>query len=310
LGSGEDVGDMRIFYTAAGEQEVSICAVQAEDSFRRFRPDVDGTTQTHLDRAERWNNSNGCAGGAYELVEDEEAPAEESCCCCLSILLVLLGLVFPRSVSSPPSSHPCLNFFPPSDTALPCGLRIFVLCASDGTATVQVLLVKGGMHDMEYMFDRAGKGVHRKLWALRVASYVLLVVGLALVFGPIAELLSFLPFVDALLRNVFLIVAMALAAVLQATVLAVSWVYHHPEVLGGVLAGCGSLFCLKSAVRSECSPPLGSEAECHGTLVLGYVLLGLSLLPGLYWGYLQIQEYRFISAVKAEMRVRRCAGVT
>merc|ERR1711871_1198664 len=146
---------MRIEYSFVGEGDVSICAVQTESTFRRFRKDTDGTIEGHE------------AVHDHEHIDDIEPPAEESCCVCASLILMLVGAVFPHTI----------------------------------------LLVEDGRVGKDEMFRNARSSIGRAQWLMRIFGFVLMTAGIYLIFSPVAELLSFLPWIDSLLKGLFVLVA-------------------------------------------------------------------------------------------------------
>ena len=63
---------------------------------------------------------------------------------------------------------------------------------------------------------------------LRLLCFLCLALGLYLLLNPVAELLSFLPFVDSLLKHLFAWVALLLGLVVWAVATAVAWSPPRP----------------------------------------------------------------------------------
>ena len=84
-------GCMRISYQVVNEGPVSICGVQTENTFRRFRFDRDGSVPCCTCLSPR-------AHGMYDVVADEEPPPPLICCPCTDYILKLVGKAFPHTV--------------------------------------------------------------------------------------------------------------------------------------------------------------------------------------------------------------------
>ena len=95
-GDENTAGSVRVSYQMILEGEVSICAVQTGNSFRRFLMDLDGNTSALLARIEKRKEE----GAGYVPVgwdPEPEKPVELGCCGC-GFVMAVVGAVFPHSI--------------------------------------------------------------------------------------------------------------------------------------------------------------------------------------------------------------------
>ena len=110
----------------------------------------------------------GIAGGhdpsnMYETIADEEPPPEPAGCGCADMILRYVGAAFPHSV----------------------------------------LLVNAGIVDKEMMFSKETWKLAKTKWIMRFIGFSLMWSGLFLILSPIADVLSFIPFVSKFLKSLF-----------------------------------------------------------------------------------------------------------
>ena len=267
LGTGETAGDMRISYSAAAEGTVSVCAVQTENTFRRFLKDRDGSLAAHRSGSEM---------ARFEHVEDEEPEPETSCCLCATFILACVGAVFPHSI----------------------------------------LLVEEGAVSKNKMFQHLKSSIIMTKVLMRFAGFFMMFFGLLLMLSPFmrffALICSFIPMIGSSIASIvnfgIAILALVFTAILSSVIIALAWVYFHPECLAGLLFSIGGAYwaygsgLLASVV--QCTDPPGAAGVCARDIVIGQVLVALAIVPAIYYVYLCVQEILFRMTVRRELRER------
>ena len=80
------------------------------------------------------------------------------------------------------------------------------------------------------MFARASSNVTKTQLIMRTVGFILMVLGVYLIFQPIAEILSFLPFISRILKSFFLLVAILVGVLFSSITIALAWVWFHPGI--------------------------------------------------------------------------------
>jgi hypothetical protein len=105
-------------------------------------------------------------------------------------------------------------------------------------------MLEMGNRSADDMFQAAVAANTRMTWILRAVGFVMMMLGVGMVFGPLAVVADFIPFLGDLLRAGVFVVALAIALPLSLATIAVAWLAYRP-VLGisliviGVAAGVG-----------------------------------------------------------------------
>lgn len=97
-----------------------------------------------------------------------------------------------------------------------------------------ILLVESGRHSAEAMFASAHQRNTLITWALRVAGFFALFVGIGLVLKPLSVVADVVPLVGTLVGKGIGLVSFVLALFLGLSTVGVAWVAHRP-LLGGTL---------------------------------------------------------------------------
>jgi hypothetical protein len=106
--------------------------------------------------------------------------------------------------------------------------QIFRLVMQSPSGSTALLLVEERAATADQLFADETAKFRTRLSILRLACYIALSLGIYLMLNPIAELLSFLPFVDGLLKSLFFIVALLVGLVLWSLAVAVAWSGPRP----------------------------------------------------------------------------------
>jgi hypothetical protein len=101
----------------------------------------------------------------------------------------------------------------------------------------ELLLVERGQHSAEALFDGAERRNAGIGWALRLAGFVLMWIGFALVFAPLAVFSDIVPMFGRITRFVSGLVAGVLAAFISFVAIASGWLFNRPWLLGLFLIG-------------------------------------------------------------------------
>lgn len=115
-----------------------------------------------------------------------------------------------------------------------------------------ILLVEEGTHTAAGMFQSAQEANKVLTWVLRGGGFLAMVLGLFLVFRPLAVLGDVVPFVGSLLGVGVGLFALLVGAVLSFSTIAIAWIFVRPLVGIGLLAlAIGGLAWLISANRKK-----------------------------------------------------------
>ncbi len=102
-------------------------------------------------------------------------------------------------------------------------------------------LVRTGAHDAESMFRQAKADEAFMTWILRVAGFLMMLIGIALVASPLAWLASVLPFLAGQVNAAAFGVALIAAVPLTLLTIALSWLAFRPLVGAGLIVAAVAL---------------------------------------------------------------------
>jgi hypothetical protein len=122
-----------------------------------------------------------------------------------------------------------------------------------------VELLEDGVHGAEAMFTRAHDENRIVTWLLRLGFFLLMAIGLSLLFRPLSVLADVLPFVGNLVGAGTGLVAFVLAAALSLATIAVAWLAFRPLIGVPLLAGSIALIVfLRGRMRRATPAPAGA----------------------------------------------------
>ena len=115
-----------------------------------------------------------------------------------------------------------------------------------------ILLVEEGPHTAAAMFQTAQEANKVMTWILRGGGFLAMVLGLFLVFRPLAVLGDVVPFVGSLLGIGVGLFALLVGAVLSFSTIAIAWIFVRPLVgITMLVLAVGALAWLISANRKK-----------------------------------------------------------
>jgi hypothetical protein len=128
-------------------------------------------------------------------------------------------------------------------TGLPSGTTVSVLAGQshDGFAPYttsngyQIHLARAGNAPASQMIADQQSAEAMMTWILRAVGFVVVFVGFAMFFGPIATLASVLPFLGSLVRGATSFFAFVLAVPVTLVTIAIAWLAFRPLIGGGML---------------------------------------------------------------------------
>lgn len=126
-----------------------------------------------------------------------------------------------------------------------------------------------GTHTAEEMFGQAESANKTLTWALRVAGFVAMLIGLNLLTKPLVVFADFLPIVGNIVGAGLGFIMALLAAIISFVVIALAWLAYRPVLGVGLLAAAGLLIFLivkksrdKGRTSRDAAPPsLGTGAS-------------------------------------------------
>lgn len=107
-----------------------------------------------------------------------------------------------------------------------------------------LLMVDTGTVPPETMFEDAVTGNTVLTWILRIVGLVLLMVGFALIMGPLGVIADVIPFLGRIVRMGTGAIAFVLAIVTGSIVIAVAWFWYRPLLALAVLVGGAAIVWL------------------------------------------------------------------
>ena len=121
----------------------------------------------------------------------------------------------------------------------------------------QIELLQVGTFSADNMFETAKEQNSLMTWILRLVGFVLLFVGLGLVFNPISVLADVIPFIGNIVGTGVWLVAFLLGTALSLLTISIAWLVYRPLlsislmiVIGAIVFGLKSLSKQKQTVQS------------------------------------------------------------
>ncbi len=111
------------------------------------------------------------------------------------------------------------------------------LTAYQTKAGEDLLMLRMGSHSAEQMFESAVAQNGALTWGLRGGGLLLMLIGLGLVFRPLAVVADVVPLLGELLRMGAFFVALALALPLTILTIAIAWIVARPLIGAALLVG-------------------------------------------------------------------------
>ena len=117
-----------------------------------------------------------------------------------------------------------------------------------------ILLLQAGTVSADSMFKAAERENTMLTWLLRAGGFLMMLVGLVLVFRPIAVFGSVIPFLGSLLGAGLGAFAFFVATSLSLLTIALAWIAYRPLVGIGLLVVAGGAFVLLTRMRKKHVP--------------------------------------------------------
>jgi hypothetical protein len=117
-----------------------------------------------------------------------------------------------------------------------------------------VLLLKYGTVSAADMFSAAEASNSTLTWVLRGVGYLLMALGIMLVFRPLVVVAEVVPFIGSLLGGGIAVVSFAVAAGLSLVTIAVSWIRFRPVIGGSLLVAAVAVLAWVHSRRRTPAP--------------------------------------------------------
>ncbi len=101
--------------------------------------------------------------------------------------------------------------------------------------------IQSGDHSAEEMFESAEEENNMLTWVLRLVGWVVMGVGIYLVFNPLVVFADVLPFLGNLLSVGVILVAGLISLVLSLVTIALAWVFYRPIIGVSILVGAAAI---------------------------------------------------------------------
>jgi hypothetical protein len=129
-----------------------------------------------------------------------------------------------------------------------------------------LLLVATGEVSADHMFARAHAANTALTWVLRFAGFLLMWLGLGLIFKPMSVLMDVIPLFGTIVGKGIGFVTFIIAAVLALVTIAIAWLFYRPLLgIALLLAAGGLIYWLVVRRRKPVQPPLPAEQPAPGT---------------------------------------------
>mmetsp|Transcript_41270 Transcript_41270/g.74385 ORF Transcript_41270/g.74385 Transcript_41270/m.74385 type:complete len:468 (-) Transcript_41270:84-1487(-) len=112
-------------------------------------------------------------------------------------------------------------------------LSAFVSETGDGG---DILLFRQGSHSATAMFEEAKADNAAFTWILRFVGFILMALGLYLIFRPIEVFADIIPCVGSIIGCGIIFVSVLISAILSSITISIAWLVAHPKIGGIVLA--------------------------------------------------------------------------
>ena len=103
-------------------------------------------------------------------------------------------------------------------------------------------LMVSGTHSAVNMFKQAHKDNNFMKWALRLAGFLMMVIGLSMIFMPLSVIADVVPFIGSIVGGGVVLFAVLISAVLSLITVSLAWIFYRPllgilmlAVAGGIL---------------------------------------------------------------------------
>ncbi len=102
-----------------------------------------------------------------------------------------------------------------------------------------------GSHSPEAMFDKARDEAKLRTWLIRIGGFVMMLIGLGLVFKPLSVLADVVPFIGSLVGVGMGLFALVIAFALSLITIAIAWVFYRPLLgIPLLLIGVGAIVAI------------------------------------------------------------------
>ncbi len=124
--------------------------------------------------------------------------------------------------------------------------------ASDGK---DIAMLVSGLRTADQMFASAKAANNTFTWILRLVGFLMMFVGLKMVFGPIATLVDAIPILNGIVSMGVSLVAFLVAAVFALVTIAVSWIVVRPVLGVALLVVAGAIAVCLFMKKNQASAP-------------------------------------------------------
>jgi hypothetical protein len=128
-----------------------------------------------------------------------------------------------------------------------------------------LLLVSSGEVSADHMFAEAHAANTALTWVLRFIGFLLMWLGLGLIFKPLSVLMDVIPLFGTIVGKGIGFVTFIIAAVLALATIAIAWLFYRPLLGVALLVAAGGLvYWLVVKRRKPVQPPLPAQQPAPG----------------------------------------------
>ncbi len=147
----------------------------------------------------------------------------------------------------------------PTDVSLVARQTNSTFAPYQTSAGGSIELLEIGNHSAESMFETAQQSNTLMTWAIRGGGFLLMLIGLNMIFGPLAVLADIVPFFGSIVGVGTGIVSALVAAIFSLLTIGIAWIVYRP-LLGiiflGIAAAITALVIMKVKKTEPVPPPI------------------------------------------------------
>jgi hypothetical protein len=129
------------------------------------------------------------------------------------------------------------------------------LAPHDTSYGTQIYRIERGAKTAQQMFAAAQAENAMRTWILRLVGFVVMFIGLALIFAPLGVMADVLPFLGGIVRLGTGIAAFAMSLALSLVTMSIAWLFYRPLIGVPLLVGAIALIVVAKMAGSKRAAP-------------------------------------------------------
>ncbi len=116
-------------------------------------------------------------------------------------------------------------------------------------------MISSGIHSAEAMFQSAQASNTALTWILRIAGFILMLVGFNLILGPLSVIADLIPFIGNIIGAGTGLISFFIAGVLSLVIISIAWFVYRPFLAIALIGGAVILVLVFFSVRKKTKQP-------------------------------------------------------